>query len=221
MIANFKFETLHIIIIIIENQTSFDFFIFYIVMSRYSRIISFFIFSNCEKNIRRKNFFFQIIIKIFKIIAHSNTLLNNQRYIYSKKFHNIVIKTRRVYQNLIRCVMKFKIVFFNTTILTFKNEFTKNFHDKKNFQNKKNFHNYNKKDFYNEKIFHNYNEKNFFNREIEQSLTKMLFETTNINFDFVFDFSLIIFNFHSTRFTIKKRTRQFQHNKFQFFFEFV
>ena len=82
--------------------------------------------------------------------------------------------------------MKFKIAFFNTTILTFKNEFAKDFYDK----------------------------KDFFNREIEQSSTKMFFETTNINFDFDFEFSLIIFNFHSTRFMIKKRTRQFQRNKF-------
>ena len=201
MIANFKLETLHIIIIIIESQTSFDFFIFYIAMSRYSRMISFFISSSCEKNIQDKNFFSRVIIKAFEIIAHSNTLLNSQRYIYSKKLYNIVMKTRRVYQNLIRCVMKFEIVFFNTAILTFKNEFAKNLHDKKTF------HNYDKKDFYNKKSFHNYDEKNFFNRETEQSLTKVLFETTNISFDFDFEFLSIVFNSYSTRFKIKKRTR--------------
>ena len=166
--------------------------------------------------------FFRVIIKAFETIAHSNTLLNNQRYIYSEKLHNIVMKTQRIYQNLICCVMKFEIAFLNTAILAFKNGFAKSFHDEKNFQNEKsfqnekNFHGYDRKGFHDEKDFHDHNGKGFSNRETEQSLTEMLFETTNINFDFDSEFSSIAFNFHSTRFTIKKRARQFQRNKFQF-----
>ena len=144
---------------------------------------------------------FRVIIKTFEIIVHSNTLLNSQRYNYSKRFQSIIMKTRQVYQNLIRCVMKFEIAFFITAISKFKNEFEKDFHD------------------HEKKNFHDHERKNFFNREMKQSLTEMLFETTNISFDFEHElnFSSITFNSFSTSFKSKKRTRQFQRNKFQFF----
>ena len=97
--------------------------------------------------------------------------------------------------------MKFEIVFFITTILKSKNEFEKNFHN------------------YERKNFHNYEKKGFFNREMKQLLTKMLFETINISFDFdhELNFLSITFNSFSTLFKSKKRTRLSQRNKFQFF----
>ena len=45
------------------------------------------------------------IVKVFDIIAHSNTLMNSQLYTYSSRLHEMMMKTRKIYQNLIKCVM--------------------------------------------------------------------------------------------------------------------
>ena len=46
----------------------------------------------------------QAIIRAFEVIARFNTLIKSQRYTKSSILHQHVLKTRRVYQELITCV---------------------------------------------------------------------------------------------------------------------
>ena len=55
----------------------------------------------------------RVIIKVFDIIAHANTLINNQRYISFRNFHRIIFETRHAYQNLINCAIKTEKDFVN------------------------------------------------------------------------------------------------------------
>ena len=58
-----------------------------------------------EQIMKIKTSSLRAIVKAFDIIAHSNTLMNSQRYTYSSRLHEMVMKTRKVYQNFIKCVM--------------------------------------------------------------------------------------------------------------------
>ena len=77
------------------------------------------VFSDNETNIRK-------IIKIFDIIMKINTLIESQRYIYSKKLHEIILIDRKIYQQFIECVTQSKV--FNDQSHTM-NQKTKNEND--------------------------------------------------------------------------------------------
>ena len=59
-------------------------------------------FSNNETNICK-------IIKVFNIITKINTFIENQRYIYSKKLHKIILIDQKIYQQFIECVIQSKV----------------------------------------------------------------------------------------------------------------
>ena len=48
------------------------------------------VFSDNETDIRK-------IIKVFDIITKINTFVESQRYIYSEKFHEIILTDRKTY----------------------------------------------------------------------------------------------------------------------------
>ena len=48
----------------------------------------------------------KIITKVFETITVFNTLIKNQRYINSNIFHQIILKNKRIYQNLIQCAIR-------------------------------------------------------------------------------------------------------------------
>ena len=148
------------------------------------------------------------IVKVFDIIAHSNTLMNNQRYTYSFRLHEMMMKTRKIYQNLIKCVMsKNQKIFVIIFSLNQENEFEKNF-----------FENVAKKDF----LEHDRIVVEKF--ELKVNVMKKMFFVV-VNFDFAnskFDFTSIIFAFErvASKTKIKrknKRDRKSKKNKFVVF----
>ena len=60
------------------------------------------VFSGNETNIRK-------IIKVFDIIAKINTLVESQRYTYSKKLHENILIDRKVYQQFIECAIQSEV----------------------------------------------------------------------------------------------------------------
>ena len=98
------------------------------------------------------------------------------------------MNTKKVYQNLIRCVMKFK--------KTFSINISKN----------------------NEKIFHNYVvHVDDSDREIKNNLLiKMLYKIANLKFDFEFEFELdflFIFIFDVVAATVASNTKKLRKNR--------
>ena len=66
------------------------------------------------------------IIKVFNIITKINTFVESQRYIYLKKFYEIILIDRKIYQQFIECVIQSKV--FNDQSHTVNQE-TKNEND--------------------------------------------------------------------------------------------
>ena len=147
-----------------------------------------------EKILTSQNIFQRTIIKIFDIIVKSNTIVNNQRYTYVEQLHTIIMNAKKIYQNLIRCVMKFDEVFSINDVFKFEKIF---FDD---FVNENIFHNVNHEDFLNneifvdEKNFHHVDEKNFINNDFEEknnSLIDVFFKTTISKFESKLNFLFI------------------------------
>lgn len=50
-------------------------------------------------------------MKVFDVIVEFNTLVDSQRYIYFERLHDIIVKARQAYQDLIRCDMNSAQIF--------------------------------------------------------------------------------------------------------------
>ena len=53
----------------------------------------------------------RVIVKVFDVIVEFNTLVDSQRYIYFERLHDIIVKARQAYQDLIRCDMNSAQIF--------------------------------------------------------------------------------------------------------------
>ena len=131
------------------------------------------------------------VVQIFEVIVRSNTLINNQRYTHFDDLHREMLKIKKIYQDLIRCVISMK-----------QKAFEKVFQEDNNSN-------------LNEKDFHKQNEID----DVEaNALTKVFFAATNFNFDFdsELNFLSIIFKVTSKNKTKKKqRDRKSKRNKFK------
>ena len=85
-----------------------------------------------------ETFFLKTIVQILKMIVYSNILIKNQRYISFDQFHKIVLRIRKVYQNLIKCDIMSKKTFFIFTVIVEKNQEMNNFANENDNENTKN-----------------------------------------------------------------------------------
>ena len=151
------------------------------------------------------------IVKLFDIIVHSNILMNNQQYTYFFRLHEMMMKTRKIYQNFIKCVMS-KNQRISVIIFSFnqENAFEKDFLEE-----------IAKKDF----LKHDKIVVEKF--ELKINVMKKMFFVV-VNFDFAnskLDFTSMIFAFEriASKTKIKrksKRDRKSKENKFVVFFSF-
>ena len=145
-------------------------------------------------------FSLKTIVQILKMIAYSNILIESQRYISFHQFHNVVLRVKKVYQNLIKCDMMSKKVFFIFTIIVEKNQKVNNFANDDDNENAKN------------------NFILFVDETNHNHITKIL--QVVVDFDFDFDFSSFSFFQFTVAFQRKKkrkRDRKFKTNKFENF----
>ena len=145
-------------------------------------------------------FSLKTIVQILKMIAYSNTLIENQRYISFHQLHNVVLRIRKVYQDLIRCDMMSKKIFFISTIIVEENQKIDNFANDDENENAKN------------------NLILFVDETNHNHMTKILQIVVDFDFDFDFSsFSFSQFTVASQRKKKKKRDRKFKTNKFENF----
>ena len=147
----------------------------------------------------------KIVVKAFELIAQVNIMMRNQKYTHFIKLHKMMLTTKKIYQDIIRCDMKFEIILSKKTKKTFvenfiDDDFVKNFHKSKVVTaTAKNFHN------------ENFENNNF--------MTNVLIVAANSDIDENLNFSTISFRF---RLSLSKKTknRKFKINKFDNFFRF-
>ena len=143
-------------------------------------------------------FSLRAIVQVLKVIAYSNTLIESQRYISSHQLHNVVLRARKVYQDLIRCDMMSREVFSIFTVIVEEDQKVDNLaNDDDNEDAKDNFI------LFADETNHNH-------------MTKIL--QVVVDFDFDLDFSsLSLFQFTVAlqRKKKKKRDRKLKTNKFE------
>ena len=173
-----------------------------------------------EKIINVKTSTLRAIIKVFDIIVYSNTLINNQRYTYSKRFYQMILKTRKTYQNLIKYVMSTNQTTFENVLSTFNdinetNSLKKNFFENDDNNDEKDFLKHDKFFVANYKILK------------INVMNEMLFVVVNFDFVFELDFAFVISRsqllFTTSKMKTKnknKRDRKSKINKFAIFFAF-
>ena len=152
----------------------------------------------------------KVVIKAFELITQANTMMRNQRYIHFIELHKMMLIARKIYQNIIRCDMKFEVNLSKKTKKTFvkdffDDDFVKSFlrHDVATA-----------KDFHNNVFVENYFQKNLENNNF---MIDVLIVAANSNIDENLNFSTISFRF---QLSLSKKTtnRKFKINKFDNFF---
>ena len=158
-------------------------------------------FQTVNKIMKIEIFSLKAIVQVLKMIAYSNILIESQHYISFHQLHNVVLRVRKVYQDLIKYDMMSKKVFFIFTIIVEENQKVDNLaNDDDNEDAKDNLI------LFADEANHNH-------------MTKIL--QIVVDFDFDFDFSSLSFSQFTVAFQRKKkrkRDRKFKTNKFENFF---
>ena len=182
-------------------------FIFFFLIFRCHAIVRWFRLSYLQTMNKIMNveiFFFKTIVQILKMIAYSNTLIKSQRYISLHQLHNVVLRARKVYQDLIKCDMMSKKIFFIFTIIVEKNQKIDNLANDDDNENAKN------------------NFILFADETNHNHMTKIL--QVVVDFDFDFNFSSLSFFQFTIAFQRKKkrkRNRKLKTNKFENLFNLL
>ena len=141
------------------------------------------------------------IVKIFDIIAYSNIVIDNQRYIYLARLHQIIFKTRKTYHNFIKYIMSFDRE-TNENVFSFSRDFNqKNLFEKDFFESEK----------IDEKNFLKYDKFLVQNFDVKINvMNEMFFAIVNfdIDVDFELNFASMIFMSQSQSITSKKRKKK-------------
>jgi len=148
-------------------------------------------------------------IETLSIIARFNTLINNQRYTNLDNLYIIILNVKKIYQDLIKCVILLKQEASKKDLFNASKKVIYNFLNKEKKAQIEN----NATKISEEKNFYN-NNKN--NKKEVNALTKVLFVVANSKFEtkLKLRFLFILFTFASKKASKDKQDHKIKKNKF-------